>query len=335
MKILVVGDVHWNQYSSILRSNGEKYSLRLENLIQSINWAEKLSKENQCDICVYLGDFFDRADLNSIEITALNELKWDNNPHYFLVGNHETSRADLLFNSANIFGLQPDFYSFNSPTEMYTNDSTIKQLCFLPYILEKDRKNIGLYFSDFDISNRIIFSHNDIKGFRYGPVVSSIGFDVNDIEYNCALYLNGHLHNGSKLTNKIINVGNLTGQNFSEDAFKYDHTAIILDTKTMKCAVYENPYAINFVKLDWTEKISIPDKKNLVATIKVNNDSNIDFSSYDFLEKRIIIEKESNNNIEESTIQLSVDHLEEFKKYILKEIGTNDIILEELLTICN
>ena len=41
MKIGVVGDVHWCAYSSILRSRGNKYSIRIENLIKSVNWAEE------------------------------------------------------------------------------------------------------------------------------------------------------------------------------------------------------------------------------------------------------------------------------------------------------
>ena len=88
MKILVVGDVHWSQYSSILRKRGEKYSYRLENLIQSVNWAEQLAYETNCELIVYLGDFFDRAEINSEEISALKEIVWASKPHYFLVGNH-------------------------------------------------------------------------------------------------------------------------------------------------------------------------------------------------------------------------------------------------------
>lgn len=44
-----------------------------------------------------------------------------------------------------------------------------------------------------------------------GQFISKAGFDINDIEDNCDLFINGHLHNGSKITDKIFNVGNLTG----------------------------------------------------------------------------------------------------------------------------
>ena len=75
MKYLVCGDVHWCQYSSILRARGRKYSVRLENLIKSVNWVEDLAAKKGCIGVIYLGDFFDRPDLNSQEISALSEIK--------------------------------------------------------------------------------------------------------------------------------------------------------------------------------------------------------------------------------------------------------------------
>ena len=73
-----------------------------------------------------------------------------------------------------------------------------------------------------------------------GPFISKTGFTIEDIENNCDLFINGHLHNGMKITNKIINLVNLTGQNFSEDALRYEHKIMILDTHTL-----EYKYIIN------------------------------------------------------------------------------------------
>jgi len=57
MKIGLYTDVHYGQYSSILRMRGSKYSKRLENCIDSINWAEKLFEEQGCSRVICLGDF--------------------------------------------------------------------------------------------------------------------------------------------------------------------------------------------------------------------------------------------------------------------------------------
>ena len=56
MRILIYSDNHWCQYSSIVRKRGEKYSLRLENQIESVSWAENLSMDAGCEKIIQLGE---------------------------------------------------------------------------------------------------------------------------------------------------------------------------------------------------------------------------------------------------------------------------------------
>lgn len=348
MKILVVGDVHWSQYSSILRKRGVKYSYRLENLIKSINWAEGIAKQNGCKMIVYLGDFFDKPNLNAEEISALDDIQWSDIEHYFLVGNHESGMSNLEFNSASIFRLNNSFVVQN-PVAMdnpYSMSEYPEELIFLPYIMESDRESLNEYI--YDTNNKcIVFSHNDIKGIQMGNFISKEGFSIEEIEENCDLFLNGHLHNGNKITDKIINVGNLTGQNFSEDAFIYNHSAIVLDTETLQITTYENPFALNFYKLDLTillndvENIHIildKLKNNSIITIRCN-DNDVEYlrntfdSNDKIIEYRFIVQSHNqsiNNNIE----TFSINHLEEFKNYMLKYFENNDILLSELQEVC-
>lgn len=359
MKILVVGDVHWSQYSSILRKRGEYYSYRLENLIRSVNWAERLADDCKCDFIVYLGDFLDRAELNAEEISALKGIHWSRLHHDFLVGNHEAGRANLEFNSADIFSMR-NFNVISSPEVVYCGAEKIK-LCFIPYIMEDDREPISAYLGveDEGFNQIIIFSHNDIKGFAMGKFISQEGFDIEDIDKHCDLYLNGHLHNGGMVTERIINVGNLTGQNFSEDAFKYDHSVIVLDTDTMKCAVYENPYAINFYKLDFVENDSIEYinetsmkmKSNCVATIKCKEeDAEYIRKRFDpdcrdenglipyncnMITARIIVQSSMNKADKVQEVEPAyINHLDQFQTYIRENIGFNEIISYELQKVC-
>ena len=97
MKIGIIGDIHFSEYSSILRGRGQYFSQRLENCVTSINWAEEMTSD--CDQVVYLGDFFDKPSLNAEEITALNSIQWNDRYHRFLVGNHETfsTRSVIVF----------------------------------------------------------------------------------------------------------------------------------------------------------------------------------------------------------------------------------------------
>jgi len=350
MKILCYSDNHWCQYSSILRKRGDEYSLRLDNQIKSINWAEDLAEKLNCRMIVHCGDFFDKESLNSMEITALNDLFFcDNAEHIMLVGNHEIGINTSEFSSTHLFGLKDTFSIINEPRILELDEDT--QLCFLPYILEYNREPLNSYFVDTN-KKRIIFSHNDIAGITLGKFITKNGFSISEIEDCCDLFINGHIHNESRISSKIFNIGNLTGQNFSEDGFVYDHCVFVIDTVTLKIDVYKNPYAINFYKVDFTENDSIEyineissKMKNAVVTIRCKE------KNYEYLKKRfgsevdelvphhnsiiecrfiIVPDNTDEETVMENNLQLSVDHIKEFKNYILQELGSLDIVKEEI-----
>ena len=165
MKICIHSDEHWCQNSSIVRSRGEKYSTRLENLILSMNWVEQLAWDTGSECVVCCGDFFDSSVLNSEEISALQEIRWAPISHLFLTGNHETNVSSLEYSTTDLFKLCPNAAVMNEP-QQYFIDNTSVEFCFLPYVLERDRKSIQEYFGP-KTCNRIIFSHNDIKNVQY------------------------------------------------------------------------------------------------------------------------------------------------------------------------
>ena len=323
MKIGVIGDIHFSEYSSILRLRGNKYSLRLENCLKSIKWAEELT--SKCDKVIYLGDFFDKSSLNASELTACSEIVWNDQPHQFLVGNHEIGINDSIISSAHILHNVVD-----SPIKVVYDDV---ELCFLPYILESERKpSIYDYFGNRVAQKRIVFSHNDIAGIQLGKIISKSGFSIDDIENNCDLFINGHLHNGMCITRNIINLGNLTGQNFSEDGFKYKHHIMILDTDTLSYTLYDNPYAINFYKLDNISELS--SVINGVVTLKCTKDDVLNVkqilaTNTNVITSRIIIDYDKQENTSIITT-LAVDHLEEFRNFALKELGASELVLEEI-----
>jgi DNA repair exonuclease SbcCD nuclease subunit len=346
MKVLIYTDPHWSQYSSILRSRNEYHSVRLTNLIDSINWIEELGIRAGCTVIMCLGDFFDSNHLNAEEISALQHIRWSNCSHVFLTGNHETNMSNLEYSTADLFNLCPDARVISTP-QNYMIDETDCEFAFLPYILERDRKSLVEYFGVAS-TKRIIFSHNDLKDVNYGNFVSPEGFELADIENNCNLFLNGHIHHYNHITNKIINVGNLTGQNFTEDE-TYKHGAIILDTDTLETHYIENPYAINFKKLDCT-KIKTIEKfesviNNLsgpyVLTIRVNEDFVVEAKQHmktlirpNILEYRFIVDRStiSSYNIYDNKLE-AIDHLKQFQQYVLTSIGDSQVIKDELAMI--
>jgi DNA repair exonuclease SbcCD nuclease subunit len=330
MKIGIVGDIHWSKYSSILRSRGKKYSKRLENCIDSINWAEDTTRD--CDMVVYLGDFFDHESLKSEEITALSEIKWNKLPHKFLVGNHELGLNDLSFSSAHIFDLKNPQVIDHSMTWVYSG----VEICYLPYMLDM-KESIEEYFGEYIAEKRIIFSHNDIAGVQMGKFVSTSGFDINDIEANCDLFINGHLHNGTQVSNKIYNIGNLTGQNFSEDAEVYKHNIFLLDTDTLEIEAFENPYALKFYKfIDLDSLMNYDFEANSIVTAKlpandVDKAKEFVLSNEDIIAHRFIIMPNLDGNV--SSIEhtsLTVNHLDKFQEFILEQLGSDQMVVEEL-----
>lgn len=346
MRYFIFADPHWSSYSSIVRSRGENYSTRLENLIKTINWIELEAQRQNCNAVICLGDFFDKSELNSEEITALQEIEWANMRHYMLVGNHEMGRNDLEISSAHLFTLIPNVTVIDVPY-MY-NEQNNTSIMFLPYVLENNRKPLKEYFDGMEhCENKIIFSHNDIAGIQLGNFVSTSGFSIEEIEENCNLFINGHLHNDTEIGEKIINVGNITGQNFSEDAFAHNHKAIILDTDEKSLVPIINPHAMNFYKVDLTNCRPTIDDKNIqdalsslkypaVATIKINPD--INFIVRDLLttceniiECRLITDGgKGAEPIESISDEINLDHIQKFQMYVIENIGKDELTLNEL-----
>lgn len=344
MKVLIVGDVHWSTYSSILRSRGDEFSTRLELLINSLNWVEKISKEHGCEKEIFLGDFFDKPDLDAESITALSKILWNEKclSRNFIVGNHDSGIASLVYNSTqalhNVGSVENNvrFLDIDGHTEFL----------YLPYVTEDNRVPLQEICKDRDNSKRlVVFSHNDIKDFQMGPFLSKTGYAIDDIESNCDLYINGHLHNGSWVTKKILNLGVICGQNFSEDATKYEHHIAILDTDTLELEFIENPYAINFYKFDitTTKELSVLDKlkDNAVISIKCNEEfkdtvrEKLEGNPKVLTFKTCYYLQPVESSGDSSSIELgSMDHLLKFKEFVIDKLGNNEVVLSELGEVC-
>ena len=334
MKIFIYADPHWSQYGSILRQRGEKYSERLEHLIDSLNWVERTAEEQRCSKIVCLGDFFDKAELNAEELTALSEVMWSGNcEHIFLVGNHEMAIADSSISSAHILKFLPNSHVINNCLSVKEDNVT---LTYLPYILEDKREPLSAYVGSNDGYN-VILSHNDLQ-IQYGMYKSSIGFTVEEIESSCDIFFNGHLHNKEVINDKIINVGNLTGQNFSEDANKYSHGAVIFDTDKKQYKYIENPYAINFYKFSYNDRLG-QIKNNSVISLSVPLSQKLEAEQYikentSIIASRIVVQAEKQKKTDHTPKIESPNHIEQFIAYVTQTLGDNDVITNELKEVC-
>lgn len=330
MKIMIYGDVHWCESSSIVRGMGRKYSQRLENLIRSVTWVESMAYNNNCELIVMLGDFFDKSILTAQEVSALNDILWSDIHKIFITGNHEIGRADRTFSTIDLFESFPNSEVISQPVDMTIAG---KKCLFLPYFLEKDRPDLSKY-DHYDY----IFSHNDLLGLQMGQFISKEGFDINVIADHCKYFFNGHIHNGMFVGNNIINIGNLSGQNFSEDALTYSHNVCILDTETDKIEFFENPHAFNFYKLglidsiDKLEGLKLKDNAVVSMTIDQNNaDLKYFIENFKNIVSKRIIYKVSSDQVDANREQFeAVDYLQKFVEFIKNNMEMTDIVQEEL-----
>lgn len=349
IRVAVCGDVHMCKNSSIIRGRSARYSQRLENCIKSVNWFEQLAKDNGCVITVYLGDFFDSSMLDDETITAVNDISFnEDTQHYFIVGNHESSVNGLYYNSASVLGRIKNSSVVSQLTE-YRWDNVAFD--FVPYIVETDRKPLNEYIPK-DNFKHIVFSHNDIAGLQMGKFVSKTGFGIDEIEDLCTLYINGHIHNFSEVGGCITNLGILTGQNFGEDAFRYNHYVMILDIDTVAgticCDYYTNPYAFNFYKLEIDDEFDLEKyeclkwKPNGVVSVKCI-DRLADVVK-EFLrvrgvaEYRLTIKSDvsaQNQELDQTMSSESIDYLKKFVDASIEKFGYSDILQEELEGVVN
>ena len=176
-----------------------------------------------------------------------------------------------------------------------------------------------------------------------GPVISKTGFSLEEIDKGCDLFINGHMHNGQAITPKIINLGNLTGKDFGEDALKYKHNVVILDTETLALEYIENPFAYNFYKLqiDCASDILCLSqlKNNAVVSIKcaqnlVDEVRHEIEKTPNIIESRVILVRQYEETSENTEINLTVDHLTRFIECCKASIENSAILEEELSEIC-
>lgn len=356
--ILIYTDNHFCANSSIVRGRGTKYTIRLENQLETMRWLVETAKMYNCEAMFSAGDFFDRADLNAEELSALSDIDLQGIPNYFLIGNHEIGRSDCSFSTTNTFLQNNICQIFATPAVIGWGNTLIY---LLPYILEPCKRPVMEYFKDIDTSSytyKILISHNDIKGLQLGRYVTENGFTKEELDNNFDLVINGHIHNQSWVTSKVLNLGNITGQNFSEDGFKYKHQAMILDLDTLQYELLTNPYALNFYKIDWSNDPDIDtinatsmNMQNAVLSLKID-DKNSEYMKYRFdptnnnphmaeihcpkncniVCSRIIVEHNSTTNSSSnvSVENLQLDHIKEFQQFVMDSMEYNDIVKTEL-----
>lgn len=311
--ILVVGDVHFVNTSYIKD--------RLDYCVDSLNWVEQEATKLGVKKIIYVGDFFDRSDVNAEEISALAKVQWSKCEHIVIVGNHELSKE-----SNSVLLLQ--FLGFKVISEIENIDGIL----YVPYLYNPDKFDYSLL----DTAD-IAISHNDIAGIQVGKFKTVNGLDLDKLK-RAKLFINGHIHNGAYLADNVLNIGNFVGLNFSEDANIYSHN--VAHIHDGKVELIENPYTLNFYHLSKLSDLKKLKKNAVVSfkcgrdevdnvTKKLSNDKNVKYFKVLLSNET---KKKRQDEVEEKLNQ--VNHIELFQTFMIDKLGNDKMVKEEVENIC-
>ena len=242
MKIGIYADAHFSLNSSIILGQTNSLEGRLNHLIDSFEWMYELFRTNGVGVIIDLGDLTDSYVVRAEEITAVSKALSFNEviPEFHILGNHE--RLDYNGSISSIsFVDNIDNQNVISDLTVMTLDN--KSVTLLPYSNGYTDEYIGsLQDTDY------LFTHLDILGSDTGGWSLTEGIKPNVLANKFGLTVNGHIHNGSwVIPNKVLNLGSISGQNFSSRQIAWNPSVMILDTDTNQYLLYENPYALIFV----------------------------------------------------------------------------------------
>lgn len=220
-------------------------------------WARDTFLQEGCQLIINDGDFLDSETIRP-ETNYLISHIYKNNKQkeYILLGNHEKKDAEGKYNALNILDNYPNISIINELKVIPLKDEDTV-LIFQPY-MKSDWKDLCATLDKYKDKKRILFSH---LGYDNVPNVNSMlkgEIDYNLLKDRVDKIFNGHIHIGLE-SDKYIQVGILTGLNFS-DAYPFHKPGIIIyNTETDEVKRIENPNAILYQKCKYTDINSIKD----------------------------------------------------------------------------
>jgi len=219
-------DIHFGK-----KNNNKEYNDYCDKFI---DWFLKISKENNCDVCIFLGDWHDNR--RTINVSTLNcslenieKLSKNFDQVFMIVGNHDLyyrEKRDL--NSIN--------FSRNIKNVKLINEITIiDDCCFLPWLMDYEIDSVK------KISKKYVFAHLELPFFilNNNRLMEDNGkLKLEDLKNN-DMVLTGHFHKRQNKDN-VYYIGNAFPQNFS-DSGDFDRGMAILEWGDNKLKYYTWP----------------------------------------------------------------------------------------------
>lgn len=325
-KIIISADIHFCKRESLVDN-------RYPFLARSFEWLNKLSEEIPNSLNVDLGDMFNTSHLTAEDVAVLESIPFNRSWHC-ITGNHEQDGQNSLlkyFRDIHVIYEKPQLKNFGKD---------IGWALFIPYT--KTPTPLSELLKKLSQSERVVvFSHCDFVG-MFGTGEEA-GYRIDEInkEPRIKMWFNGHYHQRMTLSDKIQVVGNLCGQNFTQN---FDpHGVAVYDTETNKYEFIENPFALVFGKMD-TSQPKCRDIRKAVESDKVKRyvlaiqtDSELKPAMKEWADKYLVASRILTSDVAgaglgseeiENDEATTVDHIQLFRDEVSARFGES--IVEDL-----
>lgn len=329
-KAAVCTDLHIGAKSNSVTHN--------EDCIEFLKWFTKTAIDNNCDTCLFLGDYHNNRSTMNIRsmnytVRGLEILSKNFSKIYFIPGNH-----DLFFKEKrDIHSVE---WAKHIPNITIINDWFNEgDVVIAPWLVEQDYKKLK------KLKGKYIFGHFELPGFLLNSMIKMPDHgDINDSHFekfdHC---FSGHFH--KRQTNKNITyIGNCFPLNFS-DAWDDDRGMMILEwDKDPTFISWPNQPTYRTIALskliEQADEILKPKQH-----IKVNIDIDVSYEEITYIKENFIqlynlrelllIQDKSINNIEIDETDIAVDSIDNVIHHQINSIDSEKYDTNLLTSIYN
>jgi predicted phosphodiesterase len=206
-------DVHFG-----LKSNSRLHN---QDCLNFVDFVIKTGKEQNCETCVFLGDWHNnRASLQigtlNYSVQAIDKLSAAFDQIIFIPGNHDEHYRDTREMNSVVWAKKYE------NVRLFDEITTVDDVCITPWLVGDEHKQIK------KIEAKYMFGHFELPSFYMNAMVQMP--DVGDLrrdDLKCETVFTGHFH--KRQTNKNITyIGNAFPHNYA-DVGDDDRGCMILD----------------------------------------------------------------------------------------------------------
>ena len=206
-------DIHFG-----LKSNSRAHN---QDCLNFVDFVIKTGKEQNCETCVFLGDWHNnRASLQigtlNYSVQAIDKLSAAFDQIIFIPGNHDEHYRDTREMNSVVWAKKYE------NVRLFDEITTVDDVCITPWLVGDEHKQIK------KIEAKYMFGHFELPSFYMNAMVQMP--DVGDLrrdDLKCETVFTGHFH--KRQTNKNITyIGNAFPHNYA-DVGDDDRGCMILD----------------------------------------------------------------------------------------------------------